>query len=262
MLKQNLFRDRSVVKKTIMACSITTSDLIYEIEPEDELVTSELALSAKKVIVYVKQPARFDLLRAQYQNASNIEIRAADFLQVEIQDWVYKIFSNITASMPTQIIRWLLYAKPAPVESFLITAEDTANRYTGTPKETETAILAKPWFDITVSRKFRRTDFDPLPAVDIVLLDIKARKRSLVSPENTNIYRNFIKFSFEAGKKGLDSGYKNIFTEEQWKRITKDLDVKLGIKPTDLTFEQWIHLFEYFVKFIPDSKRMPLLKKK
>jgi 16S rRNA A1518/A1519 N6-dimethyltransferase RsmA/KsgA/DIM1 with predicted DNA glycosylase/AP lyase activity len=262
MLKQNSFRDRNLVRTTITACSITKSDILYEIEPEDELVTSELAAVARKVIVLVKQPDRAHFLSSQLQDIQNVEVYEADFLRYEFQDRGYKVFSSITSLIPSEIIKKLLSARVPPLDSFLVVQEDIANRYSGTPKETESSVLVKPRFEVTILRKFRRVDFVPAPSVEIVLLNLKMRKRPLISPLEENIYRNFIKFSFEAGKKGLDSGYTNIFTNEQWKRISKDLDVKLSIKPTELSFNQWILLFGYFTKLVPDSKRMPLLKKK
>ena len=262
MPKQNSFRDRNLVRTTITACYIHKSDIVYEIEPENELITSELAAVARKVIVLAKQPDRTRFLSSQLQDIHNVEVYEANFLRYEIQDRAYKVFSNITSSIPSEVIKKLLSARVPPLDSFLVVQEDIANRYSGTPKETEASVLVKPRFEVTILRKFRRIDFEPAPSVDIVLLNLKLHKRPLISPLEENIYRNFIRFSFEAGKKGLDSGYANIFSDEQWKRITKDLDVKLSIKPTELSFNQWLQLFGYFTKFIPDSKRMPLLKKK
>jgi 16S rRNA A1518/A1519 N6-dimethyltransferase RsmA/KsgA/DIM1 with predicted DNA glycosylase/AP lyase activity len=262
MLKQNSFRDRNLVRTTIAACSITKSDIVYEIEPEDDLITSELAEVSRKVIVLVKQPDRAYFLNSQLHDFHNVELYEVDFLRYEIQDRGYKVFSNTTSSIPSEVIKKLLSAKTPPLDSFLVVREDIANRYSGTPKETESSVLVKPRFEVTIPRKFRRIDFEPAPSFDIVLLNLKKYKKPLISPLEENIYRNFIKFSFEAGKKGLDSGYAQIFTDEQWKRITKDLNVKLSIKPTELSFNQWLQLFGYFTKFIPDTKRMPLLKKK
>jgi 23S rRNA (adenine-N6)-dimethyltransferase len=262
MLKQNIFRDRNLARTTITACSITKSDIVYEIEPENELITYELAAVAKKVIVLVKQTDRAHILSSQLQDIKNVEVYEADFLRYEVQDHGYKVFSNVTSSIPSEMIKKLLSVRVPPLDSFFVVQEDIANRYSGTPRETESSVLVKPRFEVTILQKFRRVDFVPAPSVEIVLLNLKIRKRPLISPLEENIYRNFIKFSFEAGKKGLDSGYTNIFTDEQWKRITKDLDVKLSIKPTELSFNQWLQLFGYFMKFVPDSKRMPLLKKK
>lgn len=262
MPTQNLFKERNLVKTTIAAISIGKSDLIYEIEPEDELVSSELALSARKVVLLVKQLSRSQSLSSYYQGISNIEVRDADFLRIDIPDYSYKVFANLTSSVPSEVIKKLISAKYPPQNAFLLTTEDTASRYSGSPKETETSVLIKPWFEITIARRFRKSDFEPLPALDVNLVDLKLRKNPLVTIQNINIYRNFIKYSYAAGKKGLDRGYAHIFTEEQWKRITKDIDVKLSVKPMELAFEQWIRIFEYFLKFVSESKRMPLLKKK
>lgn len=160
------------------------------------------------------------------------------------------------------MINKLLYSKVPPLDSLLVMQEDAANIYSGTPKETEFSVLVKPWFDVTIVRKFRRFDFQPAPSGEIVLLNLKTRQPPLIAPSDAKTYRHFIKFSFDAGKKGLDIGYMRIFTDEQWKRIAKDLGVKYGIKPTELTFDQWLQIFGYFTKFIPDSKRKPLLKRK
>jgi 16S rRNA A1518/A1519 N6-dimethyltransferase RsmA/KsgA/DIM1 with predicted DNA glycosylase/AP lyase activity len=266
-----------------MDCSITRSDLVYEVEPENELFTSELAVVARKVVVLVKQPIRAHLLSSQLQHRDNVEVREADFLRYEIQDQAYKVFSNVTNVevhlpeiqdqahkalsnvtfiTPSKMIKKLLSAKVPPLDSFLVIQEHAANLYSGTPKETEFSVLVKPWFDVTILRKFRRVDFQPAPSVDIVLLNLKMRKPPLISPFDAKTYRHFIKFSFDAGKKGLDTGYMNIFTDEKWKRISKDLGVKYSIKPTELTFDQLLQIFGYFTKLIPDSKRKPLLKRK
>jgi len=262
MLKQNTFKDRNLVSTTITACSITKSDIVYEIEPENELITSELSAVARKVVVMVKQPDRSHYLRSQLQEYDNVDVIEADFLRYEIQDRAYKVFANITSLIPSEVIKKIISARVPPLASFVIVQVEIANRYSGALQETEASVLVKPWFEVTILRKFRKIDFEPAPSVDIVLLNLKFHKRPLIPPHEENIYRSFIKFSFDAGKKGLDSRYTNIFSDEQWKRITKDLDVKLSIKPNELSFQQWLQLFGYFTKFIPDSRRMPLLKKK
>lgn len=262
MLTQNLFRDRHLARAAIASCSITRFDSVYEIEPENSLISAELAAAAKKVVVLAKNPPQARLLSSQLQEVENVEVWETDFLRCEIQDRSYKVFANVTSSAPSEIIKKLLYAPLPPNDLFLLIQEDAANRHSGNPKETELSALVKPWFDVDVLNKFQKADFKPTPMMDIILLDFKARKKPLISPDLANIYRAFIRFSFESGKKGLNVGYMHVFTEEQWKRISKDLGVKLEVKPTDLVLNQWLRLFEYFTKFVPDPKRKPLLNKK
>lgn len=262
MLKPNSFRDRNLVRTTIMACSITKSDLVYVIEPENELVTSELAVAAKKVVVLVRHPKRAHLLSTRFQDIENVEVREVDFLHYVIQEQAYKVFSNVISIVTSRMIKKLLYARVPPHDSFLVMQEDAANRYSGTPKETESSVLIKPWFDVTIHRTFQRSNFKPVPSVDIVLLNLKMREKPLIPSQDANIYRKFISFSFEAGKKGLDIGYMHIFTDDQWMQISRDVGVKLSIEPTQLTFDQWLQIYAYFAKLIPDSKKKPLMRKK
>jgi 23S rRNA (adenine-N6)-dimethyltransferase len=262
MLKQNSFKDQTLLRTTLAACSFTKSDLVYEIEPEDELITSELAVLARKVGVWLKHPVLVDNLKVQLKDLQNVEVHELDFTRTEFEDQPYKVFANVSAVLTSEVMNKILNARIPPVDSFLLMREDAANRYSGLPKENDFSILVKPWFEVNILRKFRKVDFEPVPSVDLVLLNLKIRKRPAILPEDANTYRSFVKFSFDAGKKGMDAGYQSIFTEEQWKQISKDLGVKQSSKPSEMTFEQWLHLFKNFTKIIPNSKRLYLLKKK
>lgn len=96
----------------------------------------------------------------------------------------------------------------------------------------------------------------PVPSVDSVLLRIKKRDHPLVSEKDANLYRRFVRYGFEAWKKSLKIAFKGIFTCAQWKRLSRDLHFSLKATPTQLTFEQWLGLFEYFLVGVPDSKKM------
>ncbi len=170
------------------------------------------------------------------------------------------MFSNIPFNITSEIIRKLLYAKTPPIDSYLVMQEEAASKFSGTPKETEFSVLVKPWFVLTIIRKFRRTDFEPVPSVDVVLLNIKKRDKPLISRDNTANYRKFVKLGFEAWKKDLVTAYKRLFTYEQWKRLSRDLGFAKEVTSTQLTFEQWLGIFERFMKIVPDSKRVPFLK--
>jgi 23S rRNA (adenine-N6)-dimethyltransferase len=262
MLKQNSFKDRTLLRTTLAGCSFTKSDLVYELEPEDEWITFELAVLARKVVVWSKHSALVESLMVQLKDFLNVEVHELDFTRTEIQDPSYKVFANVSAVLTSEVMNKILNARISPADSFLLMREDAANRYAGLPKENEFSVLVKPWFEVNILRKFRKGDFEPVPPVDLVLLNLKIRKRPTIIAEEANTYRSFVKFSFDTGKKGLDIGYQSFFTEEQWKQISKDLGVKQSSKPSDLTFEQWLHLFRSFAKIVPNSKRLYLLKKK
>ena len=114
----------------------------------------------------------------------------------------------------------------------------------------------KPMFDLRITHRFRWTDFQPVPNVDSVLLHINKREPVLIPKKDYPQYCSFVRFGFGAWKKSLKIAFKPIFTYQQWKRLSKDLDFPLDATPTQLTFEQWLGLFECFQKRTPKYKQM------
>jgi 23S rRNA (adenine-N6)-dimethyltransferase len=133
--------------------------------------------------------------------------------------------------------------------------KEAAEKFSGSPRETQFSVLAKPSFDIQVLRELRRTDFEPMPSVDSVLLQIKKRPAALVRQEDACLYRRFVHYGFSTWKHSLKSIFKPVFSYEQWKRLSKELCFPLDTIPSGLTFEQWLGLFECFKQRVPRNKQ-------
>jgi 16S rRNA A1518/A1519 N6-dimethyltransferase RsmA/KsgA/DIM1 with predicted DNA glycosylase/AP lyase activity len=157
--------------------------------------------------------------------------------------------------MTADIVRKILYTPPTPREAYLIMQREAAERFSGKPSETQFSVLAKPLFDIQIIRELRRTDFDPIPRVDSVLLHIKKRCSPLVRRDDTAIYRRFVCYGFSRWRRSLKLIFKPIFSYQQWKRLSKDLRFPLDATPSRLTFEQWLGLFECFRQRVPRDKQ-------
>ena len=186
---------------------------------------------------------------------------AVNLMRYRIKEKKYKIFSNIPFNLTAEVVKRILFGENSPSEAYLVLQKEAAGKFSGSPAETEVSVLAKPWFEFRILREFRRTDFEPVPSVDVVLLRIARRKQSLVSPANAQSYRKFVQFGFGAWKKDLKTAYKRVFTYEQWKRLSKNLSFPLKVVPTELTFEQWLGLFQYFLVGVVDSKKTEVLSK-
>ena len=241
-LAQNFFRDRSLDASIVAASTITKEDIVYEVGPGEGIITGELAERVGKVVAVEKDAALAARLRSRFRDKGNVEIHDGDFLRYKIKEKKYKVFSNIPFNITAEVMK-----------------EEAAGKFSGSPAETEVSVLAKPWFEFRVLREFRRTDFEPIPSVDVVLLFIARREQPLVSLTNVESYRKFVQFGFEAWKKDLKTVYKHVFTYEQWKRLSKNLSFSLKATPTELRFEQWLGLFEYFIINVIDSKKAKVL---
>lgn len=257
-LAQNILKSKSLVEKLISKTSINIADTVYEIGPGEGIITSELAKKAAKVIAVEIDPNLVDKLKDSFSNKANIKIQLGDFLDYQISEAEYKIFANLPFNITSNIVRKLLYSLYPPIDAYLILQKEAAMKFSGNPTETEFSVLAKPWFTFHVIWEFQRTDFLPIPAVDAVLLHIGKRDSALVEEANATLFRRFVKFGFEAWKKELKIAYKDIFTHEQWKRLARDNGFSIKATPTQLTFEQWIKLFEYFSTGVPPHKRKNL----
>ena len=260
-LAQNFFRDRKLVASIVAASTIKQEDVVYEIGPGEGIITRELAERAGMVIAIEKDATLTVRLRSKFHDKNNVEIYEGDFLRYKIKEGKYKIFSNIPFNITAEVVKKILFGENSPIEAYLVLQKEAAGKFSGDPAETEVSVLAKPWFTFEVLREFRRTDFEPVPSVDVILLRIAKREQPLVSSTNAQSYQKFVQFGFEVWKKDLKTAYKHAFTYEQWKRLSKNLSFPLRATPTELKFEQWLGLFEYFLVRVIDSKKMVVLSR-
>jgi 23S rRNA (adenine-N6)-dimethyltransferase len=243
------------VRSLLDMSSIESGDIVYEIGPGRGTITAELAQVARKVIAVEKDPSLVQHLCRRFQNVNNIEITENDFLWHHIPDRNYKVFASIPYNMTADIVRKILYVPPVPSEAYLILQKEAAEKFSGSPSETQFSILAKPLFDIQIIRTLRRTDFEPMPSVDSVLLHIEKRPSSLIQTEDISLYQRFVRYGFGTWKNSLKLIFKPIFTYNQWKRLSKDLKFPLDAIPSKLSFEQWLGLFDCFKQRIPGNKQ-------
>lgn len=258
-LAQNFFRDQSLVASIIKDSSVGREDTVYEVGPGEGIITTELAKVAGKVVTIEKDNTLAAKLKEKFRNVTNIKVIEGDFLGYKISEINYKIFANIPFNITAEIVKRILFGKNPPKEAYLVVQKEAAEKFSGIPHETEVSMLAKPWFELKIVREFRRTDFEPVPSMDVVLIHIARRARPLISEENTWKYQQFIRFGFTAWRKDLKIAYKRVFSYEQWKRLSKNLHFSLKAVPTDLTFEQWLGLFKYFLVGVIDSKKSVVL---
>ena len=258
-LAQNFLRSSQLARRLLDASSITYQDTVYEIGPGRGAITTELARVARKIVAIEKDPLLVQYLRKRFQDAGNVQIVKGDFMRFRIPDREYKIFANIPYNLTADIVRKILYAHPSLGEAYLIVQKEAAEKFSGSPKETQFSVLAKPSFDMRIVCELQRTDFIPSPRVDSALLHIRKRCLPLICEEDVSLYRRFVRFGFGSWKRSLKLAFKPIFTYEQWKRLSKDLRFPQDVTPTELTFEQWMGLFDCFKKRVSKEKQAYLL---
>lgn len=255
---QNFLKSPLLVKKLVEQSSIDRTDIVYEIGPGKGIITQELAKKSTKVIAIEKDRGLWTRLREKFLNNPNIEIRLGDFLKERLPEKErYKVFSNIPFSITAEIIAKLTSAANPPKDTYLIIQEESARKFSGSPygKERLYSLLLQPRFELRILHHFRRTDFYPVPKVNIVLLQIKKRNNPLVQGDKKQLYRDFIVYGFSQWKLNIKKALEKIFTYKQFSRLARDLKFEKSATPSDLSFQQWLGLFNYFVIGVEESKK-------
>ena len=253
-LAQNFLRRPKLARRLVGMTTIGPSDTVYEIGPGNGIITAALASVAGQVIAIEKDPELVRRLRERFRPLDQVKIVQKDFLAYSFRTRrgtpasEYKLFANIPYNITAQIVRRLLYERTNLSEGYLILQKEAAKKFSGSSRETQFSILAKPFFEFQIVSQLRRTDFWPVPSVDSTLLSIKRRVRPLIETQDIAVYRNFIEYGFGRWKPNLKLAFKNVFTYKQWKRLAHDLDFPLNARPTELSFEQWLGLYYGFVR--------------
>ena len=125
---------------------------------------------------------------------------------------------------------------------------EAAEKYSGTKRDTQASVLLRPWYDFRIVHSFSRADFDPVPSVEVVLLDIEKRHKPLVSAPDAELYRKFVIYGYSRQRANLGKSYKKVFSHLQWKRLADDLGFDVHAQPTDLAFEHWLGVFQFFTR--------------
>ena len=241
---QNFLRSRKLVQRLVRRSGIGPIDTVVEIGPGLGIITAELAATGARVIGIENDRRLLRGLRRRLGRFTNVEVVIEDFLDMPLPKRPYKVFANLPYNITAQTVRKLFFGPDPPIEAWLVLQREPARKYAGLPRETEFSILAKPFFTFEITHRFRRSDFDPVPSVDSVLLHVTGRSKPLLGHDETDTFYRFVHLGFSAWKPHLRLAYKHLIGYKQWKSLARELQFSIDARSTDLSFAQWIGLYE------------------
>lgn len=250
-LAQNFLRSPALARRLVQASSIDESDLVYEIGPGSGILTAELAKIARRVVAVEADPKLAHDLEKRFRHNRHVAVVHGDFLQYRIRAEVFKIFSNLPFNLTSAMVRKILGLAHPPREASLVMQQEAAHRLIGRPHETQLSVLTKPDWSLQIVHRFLRSDFEPVPSVNACLLRLQRRTRPLVARRDRALFRRFIRYGHSGRKATLKLVFKPLFTHTQWKRISSELRIPRGSRPSDLSFQQWLDLFRRFEELVP-----------
>jgi len=183
LFSQNFFSNRELISKLIRDSFISSSDTVLDIGAGSGVITREL-LKVTPHVIAIEKDSRF---------TNNPQ----DFLTFPLPAHPYKVFANIPFSITADIIRKLLQSSHPPSDCYLIIQAEAARKFIiNTQANTMSAMLYYPWWKIQITYKFSRSDFQPAPKVNSVLLHIQPRPKPMVPMWQKYDYLDFITYNF------------------------------------------------------------------
>lgn len=254
---QNFLRSPEFVSSLIDKTSIDPADTVVEIGPGKGVITRQLAERAKKVIGVEYDSDLAQKLKLSLSSKTNIEIVEADFLRWDLPRYPYKVFANIPFNMTADMVNKLLVSSNPPESTYLIMQDSAAERFIGAPvgPNSQISILLQPFYDMGVVTRIDRRQFEPVPSVNAVLARFDRRNEPLVDPKLGQQYRDFVIYGYNQWQPTILDAFKKVFSGKQTNIISKRFGVA-GLKPLELTVEQWVGLFDSFMEHVPEDKKV------
>lgn len=253
---QNFLINSEFVNSLIEKTDIDANDLVVEIGSGKGNITTQLSKKAGHIISLEIDNVLFDNLQKHFREFHNVEIIKANFLKWNLPEKPYKVFSNIPFNMTADIVTKLLSGNNPPQTTYLILQDKAAERFIGNPisKNTQMSILLQPFFEMKIIARIDRKQFFPIPKVNTVLSMFKKRNTPLIHPQFSQLFKDFVVYGFNQWKPTVLEAFEKVFSYKQKLILEKNAEIR-GAKPRDIKLNQWLILFDAFLKFVEENKK-------
>ncbi len=247
---QNTTINTRVIENLVGQSSITEGDLVFDIGAGSGNISKVLLKKGARVTAIEKDNDEYLKCQKRFTGQDRFELYLYDFLLYDLpKDKKYKVFANLPFFHTADIINKILFCQNPPDDAYLIVQKEAAEKYAGIPKDTLASLLIKPLFWTNVIYHFDRSDFFPVPAVDVVLLQIEKRRCLLVPQCDYKLYKDFVITIWGRTGSTIKQILKSLFSYNQEKQLAKLLNIDLNTKSSNLTFHQLLSLFQYYLKY-------------
>jgi 23S rRNA (adenine-N6)-dimethyltransferase len=242
---QHFLRSDRLAAELVDAAGIGPEDLVVEIGGGTGRLTAPLAARAGHVLVVERDLALVALLRDRFARTTNVDVVAANALQVPLPHEQFRVFGNLPFAFGTRILRRLLDDPASHVQRLdaLLQFEVARKRAQLVPG-TLTSIGWQPWWDFRLVRRVHRTAFEPAPSVNAGLLSVTRRDQPLLPASARGPFVDVLSRGFAAPTTPVAVTFRRRVTPNAWKRLAADQGLPREARPADLDVNDWVALFQ------------------
>jgi 23S rRNA (adenine-N6)-dimethyltransferase len=219
---------------------------VIEVGPGDGALTTELLRRARQVLAVELDGDLVERLQARFPGEPGLILFAGDFLGFPLPCTPHKVFANLPYRHTAAIVGKLTSGTAPPDDMFLVMQLEAAQRFMGDPVGTLLAAQLAPWFDMKIVHSFRRTDFQPAPTVDSVMVRFQRRTNDLVPRDQRERYIDLVSAVFSAWQPTVSGALRHLFAHDLSRSVCRDLTCDLQARPSAMSREWWADLYVAF----------------
>jgi 23S rRNA (adenine-N6)-dimethyltransferase len=240
---QHLLRSDDVARELIGQAGVGADELVVEIGPGSGTLTAPLSEVARQVIA-VEIDERFArLLRARFDQATNVQIVRGDILRVSLPDTPFRAVGNLPFAATTPILRRLLDDPATPMTGADLLVEANVARKRASPRPTNLVSLGwQPWWECRLVRQLPASAFEPRPSVDAGFLAIRRRPTPLLPAQARPAYRAMIAGAFRRGNLPVERAVRSV-PPRVMATCLRGRGLARGARPAELDVFDWVALF-------------------
>lgn len=236
-LGQNFFIGNR--EELINLTNFCEDDIVIEVGTGTGDVTKEIAKRVKKIISYEIDERLKEIINENIIFYKNIEIKFMDFLKEENFPEKVRFFSNLPYCLSTEILKKCTKINEL-IDGYFMIQKELGERILskeGSKSYGAISIFLQTFFDFKNIKVFSKNNFYPRPDVDSIFIYFK-RKRTW--EEKFEEYEKFLKEIFSKRRKKI----KKVLTD----LVGNNLSIDLNLRPENLKVENYIELYEIFIR--------------
>lgn len=207
-LGQNFLQDPRALERIVLAAGISRDDTVLEIGPGVGSLTRYLAAAARRVVAVELDPDLIEPLQSVLEPYRNVQLVNADFLDLDLKEWVeqpgYLVVANIPYHITSAIFRHLLECQSPPRRLVLTVQKEVAERICAGPGDYSLLALSVQIYGEThIEAIVPASAFHPVPNVDSAILRVEVYSEPRIPREHLTAFFHFIKAGFSQKRKTL-----------------------------------------------------------
>ena len=243
---QNFLKNSFWADKIVSYLNLKPDEMVLEIGPGQGVLTERLLETKASVFSVEIDSELLPFLNEKFSNYANFNLINSDILALDIESKGpkhYKVCGSLPYNISKNIISKFLQSVNKPEKMVFIIQKEVAEDYSvKAPKASFLSNFAQAYSDVTYNNTVPKTDFYPVPEVNGGILTFENIKPKILDPEKLI---RFIKAGYVQPRKKLSANITSLFLNKQKaEEALLSIGLKDSVRPSELTFGDWINLFD------------------